>query len=72
MPQAAWFEGDEDGEDSENDEDGMVLDEGDNDFPGLQDGNHSDLDDDRSSLDFGDSDGESQADTMMTVSFYSI
>ncbi|RZC55030.1 hypothetical protein C5167_013892 [Papaver somniferum] len=63
--QAAWFEGDEDS-DLENDNDDMLMDEGDNDFPGLQDGNHSDLDDDKSSLELGDSDEETQADTMMT------
>ncbi|OVA19550.1 Ribosome biogenesis protein BMS1/TSR1 [Macleaya cordata] len=65
--QAAWFGDDDvDDEDSENGDDGMVLDEGDNDSPGLQDNNHWDSHDDGTSLNSGDSDGETEADTMMT------
>ncbi|KAI3725539.1 hypothetical protein L1987_65329 [Smallanthus sonchifolius] len=66
--QAAWIVDDSDvsGSDSDDGSDnGMVVDEGENDFPGQGDGGKFDLEDDQASLKLRDSDDESEADSMM-------
>jgi pre-rRNA-processing protein TSR1 len=66
--QAAWIinESDEEVSDSDN-EDGMVLDEGDG-FPGQEGNKYLDLDGDGASLGFEDSEDETDNDSVMMVS----
>lgn len=70
MLQAAWIINDTDDEESGTDEevDDMVMDETESGHPG-EEGNHSDLSEDEASLDLRDSDGETDADSVMMVSF---
>lgn len=70
MLQAAWIINDTDDEESVTDEevDDMVMDETESGHPG-EEGNHSDLSEDEASLDLRDSDGETDADSVMMVSF---
>ncbi|KAF5803959.1 putative ribosome biogenesis protein Bms1/Tsr1 [Helianthus annuus] len=66
--QAAWIVDDSDvsGSDSEDGPDnGMVVDEGEYDYPGQGDGGKSDFEDDQASLKLRDSDDETEADSMM-------
>lgn len=56
--------------DSDNeDDDGMVLDEGENEVSGQEGNKYLDFDGDGASLKFGDSDEEIDGDSMMMVSF---
>ena len=55
--------------DNEND-DGMVLDEGEDGFPGQEENKYSEFDGDGASLRLGDSDEETDNDSVMMVSFY--
>ncbi|XP_024020075.1 pre-rRNA-processing protein TSR1 homolog [Morus notabilis] len=65
--QAAWIvdDTDEDDLDSDDEADGMILDEREVDFPSHQDNNNFDLSDDRASLNLRDSDEETDVDTVM-------
>ncbi|KAI7724522.1 hypothetical protein M8C21_023976 [Ambrosia artemisiifolia] len=66
--QAAWIvdESDVSGSDSDDGSDnGMVVDEGEYDYPGQGDGGKSDFEDDHASLKLRDSDDETEADDMM-------
>lgn len=69
--QATWIQPDTDEEESSIDEvvDHMVTDETESGYPGEEGNNHSYLSDDQASLDLRDSDGETDADSVMMVSF---
>lgn len=72
--QAAWIIDDTDEEDSDanddgyEDDDGMVLDEGESGHPGQEGINNPDFDEDQASLYLRDSDEETENDSMMMVS----
>lgn len=74
--QAAWIVDDSDVDDSDSDggddaDDGMVLDEGETSIPGQYGRDELDFDDDQASLHLNDkeSDEETEADSVMMVSF---
>ena len=70
--QAAWILDDSDvsGSDSDDGSDhGMVVDEGEHDFTGQDNGGRFDLEDDQASLKLRDSDDETEADSVMMVSY---
>ena len=70
--QAAWIVDDSDeGSDYDNEnDDGMVLDEGEDRSSGQEENKYSEFDCDRASLILGDSDKETNNDSVMMVSFY--
>lgn len=68
--QAAWFndEPDEEESDCDNEDDGMLLDEIEDEFPGQEGNMYLDADGDEASQRFGDSDEETDNDSVMMVS----
>lgn len=67
--QAAWIVDDSDADysDSEGDDDGMVVDDGENGFPGQKLQNDFEFDDDKASLNLRDSDDESETESVMMM-----
>lgn len=73
--QAAWIVDGTDEEDSDNDDDaddGMVLDQEESGFPGYEGTNNSDFDDDEASLNFRYSDDGTETESVMMVSQFFI
>lgn len=66
---AAWIVDGNDKEDSDSEDDAMVLDQEESRFPGHDGTNNSDFDDDQASMNFRYSDDGSETESVMMVSY---